>query len=36
MISLGLNTIYFLASLWFFDLMFTQSKKSGQFARNES
>lgn len=29
------NVIYFLLSLWFFNLMFRKSKETGQFARNE-
>ncbi|HEX7456309.1 MAG TPA: hypothetical protein VF303_02485 [Candidatus Nanoarchaeia archaeon] len=35
MISLGLNTVYFLLSLAFFNYMFRRSKETGQFAKLE-
>lgn len=35
-ISFAENIVYFLLAIWFFSLMFRQSKESGQFARNES
>ena len=35
LISLGLNTFYFLLSIWFFNYMFRRSKETGQFARLE-
>lgn len=35
-ISLVLNGAYFLASLYFFNVMFQHSHKSGQFARNDN
>lgn len=34
-IAIGENIIYFVISIWFLNLMFNRSRKTGQFARNE-